>query len=70
MGPFPSSFGNLYILLTVDFVSKWVEEILTRTNSSSVLSFFLVVNIFSRFGTPKAIISDQESTFATGPSRH
>ena len=25
MGPFPSSFGNLYILLAVDYVSKWVE---------------------------------------------
>ena len=25
MGPFPSSFGNLYILLVVDYVSKWVE---------------------------------------------
>ena len=25
MGPFPSSFGNMYILLAVDYVSKWVE---------------------------------------------
>ena len=25
MGPFPSSFGNLYILLAVDYVSKWIE---------------------------------------------
>ena len=25
MRPFPSSFGNIYILLTVDYVSKWVE---------------------------------------------
>ena len=27
MGHFPSSFGNLYILLVVDYVSKWVETI-------------------------------------------
>jgi hypothetical protein len=27
MGPFPQSFGNLYILLAVDYVSKWVEAI-------------------------------------------
>ena len=26
MGPFPPSFGNLYILLAVDYVSKWVEQ--------------------------------------------
>ena len=25
MGPFPVSFGNIYILLAVDYVSKWVE---------------------------------------------
>ena len=25
MGPFPSSFGNIYILLVVDYVSKLVE---------------------------------------------
>ena len=27
MGPFPSSFRNLYILLAIDYVSKWVETI-------------------------------------------
>ena len=25
MGPFPPSVGNLYILLAMDYVSKWVE---------------------------------------------
>ena len=32
MGPFPASFGYLYILVGVDYVSKWVEAIPTRTN--------------------------------------
>ena len=27
MGPFPPSFGNQYILLAMDYVSKWVEAI-------------------------------------------
>ena len=27
MGPVPSSLGNLYILLVVDYVSKWVKAI-------------------------------------------
>ncbi|KAL0548816.1 hypothetical protein IC582_013290 [Cucumis melo] len=40
MGPFPSSFGYLYILLAVDYVSKWVEAISTRTNDSPLSQDF------------------------------
>ncbi|XP_012854384.1 PREDICTED: uncharacterized protein LOC105973888 [Erythranthe guttata] len=34
MGPFPSSNGKLYILLAVDYVSKWVEAIATTANDA------------------------------------
>ena len=37
MGPFPSSFGNLYILLAVDYVSKWVEAIACPINDVSTV---------------------------------
>ena len=47
MGPFPPSFNNLYILLAVDYVSKWVEAIPTRTNDASVVAKFLRNNIFT-----------------------
>ena len=30
MGPFPSSYNNVYIILAVDYVSKWVEAKATR----------------------------------------
>ena len=63
MGPFPNSFGNLYILLAVDYVSKWVEAIPTKSNDNKVVLKFLKENIFSRFGTPRAIISDQGTHF-------
>ena len=53
MGPFPSSKGFLYILLAVDYVSKWVEAKATRTNDSKVVAGFLRTNIFSRFGVPR-----------------
>ena len=62
-GTFPSSFGNLYILLAVDYVSKWVEAKATRTNDSKVVSDFVKTNIFARFGTPRAIISDRGTHF-------
>ena len=63
MGPFPNSNGYLYILVGVDYVSKWVEAIPTRTNTHKVVVTFLKENILSQFGIPCAIISDQGSHF-------
>ncbi|CAL8988370.1 unnamed protein product, partial [Prunus brigantina] len=63
MGPFPTSYGFEYILVAVDYVSKWVEAIATRTNDAKVVISFLKANIFTRFGTPRAIISDGGSHF-------
>ncbi|KAK8632766.1 hypothetical protein V6N13_073147 [Hibiscus sabdariffa] len=59
MGPFPSSHGDLYILLAVDYVSKWVEAIATPRNDSQTILKFLHKHILTRFGTPRAIISDE-----------
>ena len=58
MGPFPPSCGYLYILLSVDYVSKWVEAIPTRTNDHKVVLKFIKEHIFFLFGVPRAIISD------------
>jgi len=63
MGPFPSSFRNEYILLAVDYVSKWVEAIPIRTNTAKVVVKFLRENIFSRFGILGDIISNQGTHF-------
>ena len=63
MGPFPASYNNLYILLAVNYVSKWVEAIPTRTNDAKVVAHFLRSNIFSRFGTPRALITDNGTHF-------
>ncbi|GKV16140.1 hypothetical protein SLEP1_g26822 [Rubroshorea leprosula] len=56
--PFPSSFDKAYILVAVDYVSKWVEAAACPTNDARVVVKFLKSNIFTRFGTPRAIISD------------
>jgi len=58
MGPFPPSFGFEYILVAVEYVSKWIEAMATRTNDHKVVVKFIQANIFSRFGMPRAIISD------------
>ncbi|KAL6340661.1 hypothetical protein AAG906_010569 [Vitis piasezkii] len=67
MGPFPMSFGNSYILVGVDYVSKWVEAIPYKHNDHRVVLKFLKENIFSRFGVPKAIISDGGTHFCNKP---
>ena len=41
MGPFPPSFGNLYILLAVDYVSKWVEAVACPKNDANTIVSFL-----------------------------
>ena len=63
MGPFPASYNNLYILLAVDDVSKWVEVIPTCTNDAKVVAQFLRSHKFSRFGTPRALITDNGTHF-------
>nr|GEX16352.1 DNA-directed DNA polymerase [Tanacetum cinerariifolium] len=57
MGPFQNSKGNKYILVDVDYLLKWVEARALPTNDARVDVKFLK-SLFSRFGTPKAIISD------------
>ncbi|GJS21706.1 reverse transcriptase domain-containing protein [Tanacetum coccineum] len=62
MGPFPSSHGNKYILVAVDYLSKWVEAKALPTNDARVVVKFLK-SLFARFGTPRAIISDRGTHF-------
>ncbi|GKA45081.1 reverse transcriptase domain-containing protein [Tanacetum coccineum] len=60
--PFPSSRGNKYILVAVDYLSKWVEAKALPTNDARVVVKFLK-SLFARFGTPRAIISDRGTHF-------
>jgi hypothetical protein len=63
MGPFPSSFGNQYILVAVDYVSKWIEAIASPTNDAQVVIKLFKKIIFPRFGVPRIVISDGGSHF-------
>ena len=46
MGPFPVSFGNIYILLVVEYVSKWVEAACPKNDANTFVGF-LQRNILS-----------------------
>nr|GEU79435.1 hypothetical protein [Tanacetum cinerariifolium] len=58
MRPFSSSRGNKYILVAVDYLSKWVEAKALPTNDARIVVKFLK-SLFAQFGTPRAIISDR-----------
>ncbi|GJS68819.1 reverse transcriptase domain-containing protein [Tanacetum coccineum] len=62
MGPFPSSRGNKYILMAVDYLSKWVEAKALPTNDAQVVVKILK-SLFARFGTPCAILSDRDTHY-------
>ena len=63
MGPFPSFFSNIYIVMAIDYISKWVEAIPTRTNDAKVVGRFLYNHIFTWFETLRALITDGEAHF-------
>jgi transposase InsO family protein len=63
MGPFLNSEGCEYILVAVDYVSKWVEALTYRaTNAMHSKKVFHEV-IFPRYEVPRIVISDGGSHF-------
>ena len=63
MGMFPSSFDKNYILVVVDYVSKWIEAVAIPTNDDKVVVEFMRANIFARFGVPRELPSDEGTHF-------
>ena len=63
IGPLPSSLSNKYILLAVEYVSRWVEGIPTQKADSKTMIKFVKKHIFCRFGTPRVLISDGGACF-------
>ena len=60
---FSSSFSSDYILVAVDYLSKWVEAITSPKADAKTVIKFLKKNIFTCFGTPRVLISDGGSHF-------
>ncbi|GJR94219.1 reverse transcriptase domain-containing protein [Tanacetum coccineum] len=62
MGPFPKSHKFEYILIAVDYVSKWAEAHALPTNDARLVITFLK-KLFCHFEMPKALISDRGTHF-------
>ena len=66
---FPT-FICMYILLAVNYVSKWVEAIAGPRNYANIVVGFIQRNILTRFRALRTIISDEGSHFAKLMSRY
>jgi hypothetical protein len=63
MRPFPNSEGCEYILVAVDYVSKWVEALLCRAADAMHSKKMFHEVIFPGYGVPRIVISDRGSHF-------
>jgi transposase InsO family protein len=59
----PSSTQHRWILTATDYFTKWIEAILTKQTTDTVIVQFLETNILSRFGCPIKIITNNATTF-------
>jgi len=62
--------GNKYILLIIDYATKWVKEKALRTNIAVVRAKFLYEYILTKFGCPLTIVIDQGIHFINDIIKH
>lgn len=66
MGPFPrSSKQNEHLLVIVDYCSKWVELFPLQVAKTPQISRILVEEVFTRWGTPRYLVSDRGAQFTS-----
>jgi len=70
MGPFVKFQGCEYILVIVDYISKWVEAMPCRDADAKHTRKMFYKIIFPCFGTPRMIISDGGSHFIDSAFRN
>ncbi|XP_071698959.1 uncharacterized protein [Rutidosis leptorrhynchoides] len=70
VGPFPKGAGNAeYLVVAIDFFTKWVEAKPLRTITSNQVRDFFWESIVCRFGVPNEIVSDNGTQFEGNPFR-
>ena len=67
MGPLPrTKNGKLYILVAIDYMSRWVEALSVARVNEKTVTRFVYTHICCRFGTPLEIVSDNGPGFRKG----
>jgi hypothetical protein len=55
--------NNRYILVTIDYATKWMEVRTLRTNITIVTTMFLYKHILMRFKCPLTIVTNKGTHF-------
>ena len=55
--------GHGYIIVVMDYFTKWAKEIPTYAKDGKTAALFLFSHVIARFGIPQAIVTDHESHF-------
>ncbi|KAJ8333601.1 hypothetical protein SKAU_G00416090 [Synaphobranchus kaupii] len=64
LGPLPvTDSGNRYILVAMDYFTKWPEAFAIPDQSAATMAERLVEKMFTRFGAPAELHSDQGRNF-------
>ena len=54
-----ASNGHKYILVAIDYFTKWVEAVSYKSVTQAVVALFLKHNIICRYGVPRELITDK-----------
>ena len=66
VGPItPASKGKSYILVCTDYVTKWIEAKALPRATEQAVEDFLYEDIFTRFGVPREIVTNQGTQFTS-----
>ena len=61
----PSAQGHKYIIVAVDYFTKWAKAMPTYLNDGKTMTLFTFNHIIVRFGVPKQLVTDHGSHFQT-----
>ena len=55
--------GHGYIIVAIDYFTKWVEAMPTYAKDGKTTALFLFNHVIARFGVPQSIVTDHGSHF-------
>jgi len=58
-----SDNGHGYVIVVIDYFTKWVEALSTFSNNGTITTLFIIKHIISKLGAPNTIVMNHGSHF-------